>query len=71
MVHDDSERKAVHLTVCVESASALRDFCVEQGVTLTALLDALGHVCGSIPSEVVAPWLALARRIDGQRRHRA
>lgn len=79
--HDDEERKALHVVLCGEAAFGMRALCLQQGVTVTAFLDALGHVLGELARQLPAPNLSqvsptvelatgAARRIDGQRRSR-
>jgi hypothetical protein len=79
-MHDDNTKKVLHATVCAPGAAALRAFCVNHGVTVTAFLDGLGHaVCphrdddmSQLEQEMphVALALRLARNIDASRRSR-
>jgi hypothetical protein len=69
--HDDTTRKAIHVTICAPGAEALRAFCIHHGVTITAFLDGLSHVLEAehVPVSIVAA-LAAARQIDACRRSR-
>lgn len=70
--HDDAARKAVHVVVCVAAASGLREYSIQNGVTITAFLDALGHAVGEGHQDalVLGDILAAARAIDAGRRLR-
>lgn len=79
-MHDDKTKKVLHATVCAPGAAALRAFCVNHGVTVTAFLDGLGHsLCRHRDDDMpllekqmphVALALRLARNIDASRRSR-
>lgn len=73
--HDDTDRKAIHVLPCLASAESWRLFTHRHGVTLTALLDALGHVLDDLSdgldgAPTVGRAVVEARRIDGYRRLR-
>jgi hypothetical protein len=54
-----------------ESFDAWRDFCDQHGVSVTAMIEAMGLALKQLPerpSGVVADVVKEARRIDGQRR---
>lgn len=71
--HDDAARKAVHVVVCVAAASGLREYSIQNGVTITAFLDALGHAVAEGHHQdalTLGDVLTAARAIDAGRRLR-
>lgn len=75
--HDDSKKTSKHVRICDVSSDGLLLYCDVHGVSLTAMVDALGHVLGEIaydPDDSASPRIAraalLARRIDVARRRR-
>lgn len=78
--HDDGDRRGVHSVLCRSSADGLRQFALAAGITVTALLDVLGHVLAPISelerkdlSEVsidLGAVVVLAREVDDARRYR-
>lgn len=74
--HDDSKKSSKHVRICEVSSDGWLLYCDTHGVSLTAMMDALGHVLGEMayePDDVgpkVAQATQLARRIDVARRRR-
>lgn len=79
--HDpEQERRNIGVALCADSQECLHDLSAHFGVTMAALLDAMGHIYGPVIEldlpdlEEVAPLFAtsirLARQIDAQRRFR-
>lgn len=76
-----SSRRAIHAPICADSAEQLRGFCSEHGVTVTAYLDAVGHLLGTLRgistdklaeiTPLFEPLLHHARKIDAARRARS
>lgn len=76
--HVDQDRKAVHSQFCRPSYDALRAFTLRHGVSMTGLIDALGHRLGadvhtrtSELDPVLQGVVEAARRIDADRRARS
>lgn len=68
--HDDQAvRKQIHVKVCPASWHGWDRFARKQGVTLAALIDAIGHQLGD--AEIDGVEVEGAREIDANRRRRA
>lgn len=72
--HDDSDRKQIHVKVCRSSWEGWEDYARREGVTLAALLDAIGHqlaaVAGRNGTQLGKSVVPEAREIDADRRRR-
>ena len=67
--HDDT-RSTLHAMACSPSVRAWQDLCDAEGVTLTAVLDAVGHAIARGDLTIPAAVLADARAITATRRRR-
>ncbi len=67
-----ADRKQLNMKVHPDSHERLMAFCAANGVTLTALLEALSMFLAGVdrPPRWLADVLAEARRIDAERRRR-
>jgi hypothetical protein len=63
-------KRQLNVWLTEESFDAWRTFCEEQGVSVTAMLEAMGLALAKVqrPSGVVADVVKEARRLDGERR---
>lgn len=67
------ERAAVHAYLSQGAHSGLQGFAVEQGVSMSALLEAFGNHLAENPGKSVSATelVKAARLVDGERRQRA
>ena len=65
-----ADRKALHAYVSERAHDRWHDFAAEQGVSVSAILEALAAEFGTDESPVFDDVVVTARRIDAQRRRR-
>lgn len=70
--HDDNDRKQIHVKVCRTSWEAWNRYAANEGVTLAALLDAIGHQLAGVQGAngLGAKAVPEARKLDAERRRR-
>ncbi len=65
-----TKRPALHAFVSEEAHSAWHDYAANQGVSLSALLEAMGSFLDDFPEDMAETFVAGARRVDSDRRRR-
>lgn len=67
-----ADRAAIHAYLSQDAHAGLQNFAVEEGVSMSALLEGFGNHLAATPAKPLAPSVLVksARVIDGERRQR-